>query len=259
MIETINDSAPGTRWVQDLTVAAVLLLLWWLITTLTSIPTFFLPSPAAVASALWSSRFFLAHHAAITALEMMCGLLIGVLLGGVLAMGMVYFPRLQRWMIPVVLTSQAIPVFALAPLLVLWFGYGMNTKVAMAVLIIFFPVVSTFFDGLRRVNNDYLELARTLRASSYMQLREVRLMAALPAFGSGLRMASAVAPIGAIIGEWTGSSEGLGYVMLHANARIQIDMCFAALFILVLMTFFLWRSVDSLIRRFIFWMPENNA
>ncbi|MEN3259525.1 ABC transporter permease [Sodalis endosymbiont of Spalangia cameroni] len=249
---------PGARWRQGLTVAAGLLLLWWLI-TLTGIPAFLLPSPTAVATALWRGRLLLAHHGAITALEMMGGLLIGVVLGGLLALGMVYFPRLQRWLMPVVLTSQAIPVFALAPLLVLWFGYGMSAKVAMAVLIIFFPVVSAFFDGLRRVDNDYLELARTLRASSYAQLRHVRLMAALPAFGSGLRMAAAVAPIGAIIGEWVGSAEGLGYVMLNANARMQADMCFAALLILVVMTLLLWTVVDALIRRLIFWTPENGA
>jgi putative hydroxymethylpyrimidine transport system permease protein len=130
-----------------------------------------------------------------------------VTLGVTLALGMILSPRLQRWLMPLVLTSQAIPVFALAPLLVLWLGFGMSAKVAMAVLVIFFPVTSAFFDGLRRVNHDYLDLARSMGASFGAQLRHVRLMAALPA-GSGLRMAAAVAPIGAIIGEWVGSAEG---------------------------------------------------
>ncbi len=103
-------------------------------------------------------------------------------------------PRLQRWLMPLVLTSRAIPVFALAPLLVLWLGFGMSAKVAMAVLVIFFPVTSAFFDGLRRVNHEYLDLARSMNASFGAQLRHVRLMAALPALGSGLRMAAAVAP-----------------------------------------------------------------
>lgn len=159
---------------------------------------------------------------------------------------------------PLVLTSQAIPVFALAPLLVLWFGFGISAKVAMAVLVIFFPVTSAFFDGLRRVNNDLLDLARTMGASRWALLRHVRLMAALPAFGSGLRMAAAVAPIGAIIGEWVGAGEGLGYVMLNANARMQTELCFAALFILVLMTLLLWLAVDSALRRLIRWAPEND-
>jgi putative hydroxymethylpyrimidine transport system permease protein len=112
------------------------------------------------------------------------------------------------------------------------------------------------FDGLRRVNHDYLDLARTMGASSGAQLRHVRLMAALPALGSGLRMAAAVAPIGAIIGEWVGSAEGLGYVMLNANARMQTDVCFAALFILVLLTIVLWLAVDALLHRLINWTPE---
>ncbi|MEN5015104.1 ABC transporter permease [Erwinia sp. Eh17-17] len=232
-----------------------LILLWWL-ATLSDIPAFLLPSPAAVATALWQGRAFLAYHSLITASEVLTGLVLGVLLGSLLAILMIFSPRLQRWLMPLVLTSQAIPVFALAPLLVLWFGFGISAKVAMAVLVIFFPVTSAFFDGLKRVNQDYLDLARTMGASRWSQLRHIRLMAALPAFGSGLRMAAAVAPIGAIIGEWVGSAEGLGYVMLNANARMQTDQCFAALFILVLMTVLLWMAVDTLIHRLINWAPE---
>lgn len=241
---------------RGLIIFSGLILLWWLV-TLSAIPAFLLPSPIAVASALWEWRAFLAYHSLITASEVLAGLVLGVLLGSLLAILMIVSPRLQRWLMPVVLTSQAIPVFALAPLLVLWFGFGISAKVAMAVLVIFFPVTSTLFDGLRRVNQDYLDLARTMGASGWAQLRHVRLMAALPAFGSGLRMAAAVAPIGAIIGEWVGSAGGLGYVMLNANARMQTDQCFAALFILVLMTVLLWMAVDTLIHRLINWAPES--
>ncbi|MFG1172786.1 ABC transporter permease [Erwiniaceae bacterium CAU 1747] len=242
-------------WRRGLTVFTGLVLLWWL-ATLSTIPAFLLPTPAAVAQALWEGRAFLAWHTLVTASEVISGLLIGVLFGALLALCMVFSPRLQRWLMPLVLTSQAIPVFALAPLLVLWFGFGISAKVAMAVLVIFFPVTSAFFDGLRRVNNDYLDLARTLGASPWALLRHVRLMAALPAFATGLRMAAAVAPIGAIIGEWVGSAEGLGYLMLNANARMQTDRLFAALFILILMTVLLWVAVDSLLRRLINWAAE---
>lgn len=243
------------KWGRGLMVFIGLVLLWWL-ATLSNIPAFLLPTPAAVAQALWEGREFLAYHSLVTASEVVSGLLLGVLLGALLALSMVYSPRLQRWLMPLVLTSQAIPVFALAPLLVLWFGFGMSAKVAMAVLVIFFPVTSAFFDGLRRVNNDYLDLARTMGASPWALLRHVRLMAALPAFGTGLRMAAAVAPIGAIIGEWVGSAEGLGYLMLNANARMQTDQLFAALFILILMTVLLWVAVDSLLHRLINWTAE---
>jgi len=241
---------------RGLTLFAGLVTLWWL-ATLTSIPAFLLPSPGAVATALWQNAAYLGVHSLTTLSEIAGGMVIGVLLGSVLALGMTFSPWLQRWMMPLVITSQAIPVFALAPLLVLWFGFGMRAKVAMAVLVIFFPVTTAFFDGLRRVSPGYLDLARTLGASPVAQLRHVRLLAALPALASGLRMAAAVAPIGAIIGEWVGSAEGLGYVMLNATARMQSDLCFAALFILVLMTLLLWLTIDALLRRLIDWAPES--
>lgn len=120
-----------------------LLLLWWLATR-SGIPAFLLPSPEAVASALWVNRAYLGEHTLITLSEILSGLALGVLLGVILALCMIVSPRLQRWLMPLVLTSQAIPVFALAPLLVLWFGFGMSAKVMMAVLVIFFPVTSAF-------------------------------------------------------------------------------------------------------------------
>lgn len=142
-----------------------LLVFWWLLSN-SGIPAFLLPSPSAVAAALWNNRSWLSWHTLVTLSEILSGLTLGVLLGVVLALCMMISPRLQRWLMPLVLTSQAIPVFALAPLLVLWFGFGMSAKVMMAVLVIFFPVTSAFFDGLRRVNHDYLDLARTMGASS---------------------------------------------------------------------------------------------
>jgi putative hydroxymethylpyrimidine transport system permease protein len=154
--------------------------------------------------------------------------------------------------------SQAVPVFALAPLLVLWLGYGMASKVAMATLIIYFPVTTAFHDGLRRTDRGWLDLARTMNAGRWAVLRHVRIPAALPALASGLRVAAAVAPIGAIIGEWVGSSAGLGYLMLHANARMQIDVMFAALATLAFLAVALYFSVDELLRRALPWQPDTS-
>ncbi len=251
------DSRPASARVwRGVTLAVGLVALWWL-ATFTGIPAFMLPAPPAVAEALWAGRGYLVPHALITLGEILAGLAIGVLMGSGLALWMSFSARLQRWMMPLVVISQAIPVFALAPLLVLWLGFGLSAKITMAVLVIFFPVTATLFDGLRRVNRDYLDLAQTMGASRWSQLRHVRLMAALPAFASGLRMATAVAPIGAIIGEWVGSAQGLGYVMLNANARMETDTCFAALLLLVVMTLTLWMAVDAALRRLIAWQPET--
>ncbi|ORM74002.1 ABC transporter permease, partial [Pantoea deleyi] len=154
---------------RALILATGLIAAWWL-ATLTAVPAFLLPSPASVAAALWQNADYLTHHTLITLSEILSGMAAGVLLGGALALGMTFSPGLRRWMMPLVISSQAIPVFALAPLLVLWFGFGMGAKVAMAILVIFFPVTSTFFDGLRRVPPGYLDLARTMGASQGAQL-----------------------------------------------------------------------------------------
>ncbi|MBT6116369.1 MAG: ABC transporter permease, partial [Rhodospirillaceae bacterium] len=146
----------------------------------------------------------------------------------------------------------------LAPILVLWLGYGMGSKIAMATLIIYFPVTAAFLDGLRRTDPGWLDLARTMGASRRAVLLHLRMPAALPALASGIRVATAVAPIGAVVGEWVGSSAGLGYMMLHANARMQIDVMFAALFTLAVMAVALYYAVDAGLRRLVSWQAETD-
>ena len=155
--------------------------------------------------------------------------------------------------LPLVIVSQAIPVIAVAPLLVLWLGYGMASKVVMAALVIFFPVVSSLYDGLRRTDPGWIELAQTMNASPRAVLLQIRLPAALPAFASGARIAAAVAPIGAVIGEWVGASAGLGFLMTQSLARGQTPLAFAALVILCLLGLALYTATDRLARRLVPW------
>jgi putative hydroxymethylpyrimidine transport system permease protein len=133
----------------------------------------------------------------------------------------------------------------------------MASKVVMATLIIYFPVTSAFFDGLRRTEPGWLDLARTMGGSRARVLWHLRVPAALPALGSGLRVATAVAPIGAVVGEWVGASAGLGYLMLHANARMQVDVMFAALFVLGVFAVGLYYTVDVAVRRAVPWQAEE--
>jgi putative hydroxymethylpyrimidine transport system permease protein len=224
---------------------------------LTGVPPFILPSPMAVARALAVRHELLLQHAAITATEILLGLLLGTAIGALSAVTLAAFASARRWLLPVLVVSQALPVFALAPVLVLWLGYGLASKVAMAVLIIYFPVTLAFFDGLRRTEPGWLELARVMNARPARILWHIRVPAALPAFGSGLRVAASVTPIGAVVGEWVGSSGGLGYLMLHANARMQVDLLFAALVILAAMGVALYFLTDRLLRRAIPWQPHS--
>jgi putative hydroxymethylpyrimidine transport system permease protein len=174
-------------------------------------------------------------------------------MGASSAVAMMASRSLKRWLLPVLVVSQAIPVFALAPLLILWLGYGMGSKIAMAVLIIFFPVTAAFYDGMRGTDPEWLELARVMNASPFAVLRHIRIPGALPAFASGIRVATAVAPIGAVVGEWVGSSRGLGFYMLHANARMQIDIMFAALAVLAFLALSLYFTVDKTMTKVVYW------
>lgn len=235
---------------------AGLVLIWQLIVWATGAPRFILPGPALVAQT-WVDRWdAIQPHALVTLSEILLGMLCGTLLGVATAFLLAAFRPARQWLLPVLVASQAIPVFALAPILTLWLGFGMAGKVLMATLIIFFPVASAFYDGLRRTDPGFLDLARTMGASGPSVMFRVRAMAALPALASGLRVAAAVAPIGAVVGEWVGSSAGLGYLMLHANGRSQTDLMFAALFTLAAMALLLWWLVDVLARRMVPWQAD---
>jgi putative hydroxymethylpyrimidine transport system permease protein len=238
-------SRRGLRTAADFVLAFVCAIgLWQLIIVTTGVQTFILPSPWRVANALVDYADLLFEHSLITIAEILGGLLIGSILGGLTALHLMVSPSARRVILPIMVFSQAVPVFALAPLLTLWLGYGLWSKIAMAVLIIYFPVASNFYDGLRRTDAGLLDLAATMGATPKNLLLKIRVPAALPAFGSGLRLAAVYAPIGAVIGEWVGASKGLGYLMLLANGRLKIDLMFAALFVLALFTVLLHYCVS---------------
>lgn len=241
-------------------VAALLLLgLWQALVTLLALPPYILPGPLAVARRLWLDRGLLLDHGLITLAEIAAGLLTGTLLGTGAAIAVSISAPMRRLLLPLIIASQAIPVFAIAPLLVLWLGFGMASKVAMAALVIFFPVAVALADGLSRLDPGLADLARVMTAGLARPGRRRRLLfhlygpAALPALGSGLRIAAAVAPIGAVIGEWVGASGGLGWLMLQANARAKVDLMFAALVVLAAIALLLYRLIDSAMARLAPW------
>ena len=243
---------------------AGLLLVWQAVVMLGDLPPYILPDPWAVARSLWHHGGSLLHHAGVTALEIVLGMVLGTLLGCGSALVLGYSRRARRWLLPALVASQAIPVFAIAPLLVLWLGYGMSSKIAMAMLVIYFPVTANFYDGLRHTQRGWLDLARVMLPEQrrWAVLRHIAIPAALPALASGLRVAAAVAPIGAVLGEWVGSSAGLGYLMLHANSRMQVDLMFAALFVLAALAVGLYFLVDAGSKRWLPWhrpSPETET
>ena len=247
----------GGKFLRATTVLLSITVVWQLVVWASDVPPYILPGPLAVAGAIGTHAGTLAANAWVTFAEIVLGLALGSVLGIASALVLTYFRPARLWLLPVLVASQAVPVFALAPLLVLWFGYGMASKVAMATLIIYFPVAAAFFDGLRRTEPGWLDLAHTMNAGRWRTLCHIRIPAALPALASGLRVATAIAPIGAIVGEWVGASRGLGYLMLHANARMQIDVLFAALTVLAVFAVLLYAGVDAGLRRALPWQADS--
>ena len=233
------------------------ILLWWVIVLLFQLPDYILPDPLHVAAS-WATHWrVILKESLPTIAETLLGLLFGIILGCLTALSMSFFRPAKSWVLPLLITSQAIPTFAIAPLLVIWLGYGMAAKIVTTVLMLFFPITSAFYDGLRRTETGWLDLAKTLEATQWQTFWRIRIPAALPSLASGLRVAAAIAPIGAVVGEWVGSSHGLGFLMLNANARMQIDFMFAVLIAIILFSLLLFFSIDKLLKFAIHWQPET--
>lgn len=235
-----------TGWRAGIAATCLVLVLWQTVIWTTGVARFILPPPALVAQTIWESRALLAEHAAITMAEVLIGLVLGAAFGFVSAIGLVASPTVRALVRPILVFSQAVPVFALAPILTLWLGFGLWSKITMTIIIIYFPVTSSFFDALMRTNRDWIGLAKVMGASPARIMWYIRVPAAMPGFASGLRLAAVYAPIGAIIGEWVGASKGLGYLMLLANGRAKTDLMFAALIVLAVLTILLHSAVNRL-------------
>jgi len=227
-----------------------LISLWWLIVFIFDVPHFILPSPERVGWVLVERFPLIASHAITTALEIICGLILGASLGFCVACLIGDSKKLTQLTMPALVISQALPVFAIAPILMLWLGYGFASKLAMTTLIVFFPVTASTLAGFRAVPKSWELTFQTLRPKRAQLFWLIRLPLAIPYALSGVKVAASVAPIGAVVGEWVGSSSGLGYLMLHANGRGQTDLMFAALLVLCVEALVIWSLVNRLANRF---------
>jgi putative hydroxymethylpyrimidine transport system permease protein len=249
--------ATGSGRAPAILLLALVFAAWEAAVRLAGTPAWILPPPSRVVVTLVTRFDVIAPQALVTLSEILAGFAAGAAAGVVAALLMARWKLLERALGPLLVASQAMPVFAIAPLLVVWLGFGLASKVAMAAIIIFFPVATSFLEGLRRTDRGLVDLATLYRATPLQRLWLIRAPAALPALASGLRIGAAVAPIGAVVGEWVGSSSGLGLLILHANARMQTDTVFAALAVLALLSVALWMTVDALTRRLVRWAPDT--
>ncbi len=238
------------RWVAHggppaLLLAAILLAWEWSVRAF-GIPFYILPSPSRIAHLMVEDQGLLLSQSAVTLGEVLLGFAIAFLLGVALALLIFSSRVIERAVYPFIIASQTVPVFAIAPLLIVWLGYGIASKVAMTALIVFFPIVVNTVDGLRAADPDAVNLLRILGATPVQVLWKIRVPAALPFVFSGARIAVATSVIGAVIGEWVGATQGLGFLMIHANAQLHIDLVFAAIVYLSLMAIGLFVAVSGL-------------
>jgi putative hydroxymethylpyrimidine transport system permease protein len=216
-----------------------------------------LPSPSAIAREAVESRALLWSHTWTTLQEVVIGYLAAFTVGVAVALAIGSSRLVERAVYPLIVASQAIPIIALAPILLIWFGYGMTPKVIVVVLLCFFPIAVNMADGLRSADPDVIALLRSMGASRVQVMRIVRAPASLPYLISGARVAAAVSVIGAIVGEWVGASSGLGYLMTRSVAQFQTARLFAAVGIAALIGIGMFALVALLGRWLVPWQVDD--
>ena len=220
------------RNLPSVTAVAALLLLWQLICTVGLIPSYMLPSPIKVLQAFVDELPLLWENARITLQEAFIGLLLGVGVGFLAAVFMDAFEVLYKAFYPLLIITQTIPSVAVAPLLVLWFGYEMTPKIILIVISTFFPIAVGLLDGFRSADHDAIGLLRSMGANRLQIFRYIKFPSALPQLFSGLRIAAAYSVVGAVISEWLGGFGGLGVYMTRVKKAFAFDRMFAVIFLI---------------------------
>ncbi|MCH7913433.1 MAG: ABC transporter permease [Deltaproteobacteria bacterium] len=231
----------------------VAIVLWEISVRLFDVPEYLVPTPTAVLAKMVEKAGLLAGHAYTTLYETIVGFLIGVVIGIACAIVIVYSRFLANVIFPLILILQIVPKVAIAPLFLIWFGYGWESKMLIAFLICFFPIIVNTVTGLRSVEPEMVELVRALEATDWQIFRKVRLPNSLPFIFSGFKISITLAVIGAIIGEFVGGNHGLGYLIILANFELDTPLMFGSLFFLSVMGLVLYGIIELLERLLIPW------
>lgn len=233
------------KYLYSLLFMIVLLFIWQFLTTYFTIPEYILPSPYKIALAFKKSGFLL-NHTFVTLSEIISGFVIGAVLGFILAVGIFLSKFLYRTIYPLIICIGSIPKLALAPLLIIWLGFGTLPKIIITALIVFFPVVLNSLKGLMFVQPELIDLMKSVRASKRQVLFKIRLPLSLPYLFASLKISITLAVVGAVISEFMGSDMGLGYVIMVSSVNLNTSLMFAALILLGLLGLFLFVLVSML-------------
>ena len=241
------------RTVKIVLTLVIFAVLWELACRVFKVPTYLVPKPSDIALRLYDKRGLYLGQTWVTLYETVAGFLLADLVGIVAAALVVMIPSLRDVIMPLLLIAQIVPKVAIAPILLIWFGYGLVPKILVAFLVAFFPVVVNTASGLISVEPELLDLGRSLEASRWQTFWKFRIPAALPDLFSGMKIAITLAVFGAVIGEFIGGNRGLGYLIIIANQELDTPLAFAALFILSVGGILLYGAIELLERLLIPW------
>ena len=231
----------------------MILVLWQMISILGIVDSFLLPSPIQVGKAFIAEFPALMEHSVITLTEAFLGLVLGILLGFVMSVVMDQFEVLYKACYPIIILTQTVPTVAIAPLLVLWFGYEMTPKVILIVITTFFPITVGLLNGFRSVDKDSIHLLRAMGAGRWQIFRYLKLPSAMSQFFAGLRISASYAVVGAVISEWLGGFGGLGVYMTRVKKAFSFDKMFAVIFLISIISLLLMKAVDFVQKKCMPW------
>lgn len=248
-----------SNWTLFVVSFLFVVVLWQAIIWLFSVPPYVLPSPPQIAVAIWETRGMLWQHSIVTLKEILVGFGIAVLLGFPVAMGIAFSKVIDRLVYPLLVAGQAVPKVAIAPIMVLWFGFGFRSNVAVAASIAIFPVVVNCALGLKNIDPDMVRLGRSMGASTLRLLLKVRIPNALPNVFAGLKLGITFAVVGAIVGQFIAGSEGLGYLIQLATGQLRTVLAFASIVVLSFLGILLFYAVELLERIFVRWHVSHEV
>ncbi|MCW5692981.1 MAG: ABC transporter permease [Pseudolabrys sp.] len=212
--------------------AFLILAVWEVLVRVLGIQTFVLPTPTQIVATIFSDSAMILRHLKVTLFEIACGYVLAAAVGFAVSLATVYSVAFRRGALPLIVAAQTIPVIAIAPILVIWFGYNAVPRIIITALVAFFPLTISFVTGLQSVTPDFIAFFRSLNASEFQIFLKLRLPAGLPNIFAGLKVATTLAVVGATISEWVGASEGIGYLIAQDTAQINTTRVFASLVVL---------------------------
>lgn len=241
------------NWLPAGIFLVVLLAVWQILVDSFAIPVWLIPSPSKILEALWSTRNLLIQHSWTTIVETTIGFFFSVILGLMVGILMDLFPLFKRALYPYLIFSQTVPLIAIAPLIILWLGYGLLPKILTVVLVCFFPIAVSLVEGLENSDPDLMNLLKSMGASRWQILHFVRWPNAMPSLFSGLKISATYSVMAAVVGEWLAASSGLGVYLTRASRSFLTDRVFAAILAISLLSLFYFSLITLLGRWFLPW------